>query len=399
MSGWTTPADVRRQLEKYWQRGDLLRASLDDAPLYPLSLRLKGPSARQLGDDFAAVADWLTDLRNHSKQAQGRGYTLHWQRRQHRLHGANDLPVAVTVDSEADALFLLGKQKQAQQFSELTTNILKRFPALTDWLRRKPLQVLQQADDWSRLLSVLDAFMARPRPGCYLRELDIPGVHSKFIERQRGLLAELLDAVLPSAAIAKEASGVRGFNRRYGLLDKPLRVRFRLLDPDLAIQGLTDLEIPVADFAHLAPRAETVFITENEINGLAFPAFPQALVIFGLGYGVDTLAAIPWLADKRVYYWGDIDSHGFAILSRLRQHLPRAESLLMDSATLEAHRPLWGKEEANMRFTGELMGLTAAEQTVYQQLREDKLEQCLRLEQEHIQQHWLTERLKTLKSC
>jgi hypothetical protein len=34
-----------------------------------------------------------------------------------------------------------------------------------------------------------------------------------------------------------------------------------------------------------------------------------------------------------VLYWGDLDTHGFAILDELRAHCPHAESLLMNRAT------------------------------------------------------------------
>ncbi len=42
------------------------------------------------------------------------------------------------------------------------------------------------------------------------------------------------------------------------------------------------------------------------------------------------LAQAGWLARCQVYYWGDIDTHGFAILDQLRTHIPHARSLLMD---------------------------------------------------------------------
>jgi hypothetical protein len=36
-----------------------------------------------------------------------------------------------------------------------------------------------------------------------------------------------------------------------------------------------------------------VLVTENEINGLAFPDVTGGIVIFGLGYGLDRLSEIP----------------------------------------------------------------------------------------------------------
>ncbi|MGI6299138.1 MAG: Wadjet anti-phage system protein JetD domain-containing protein [Saccharofermentanales bacterium] len=42
-------------------------------------------------------------------------------------------------------------------------------------------------------------------------------------------------------------------------------------------------------------------------------------MIFGAGYGFDHLASASWLNQKDIYYWGDIDTHGFAILNQLRR--------------------------------------------------------------------------------
>lgn len=396
MSRWTTPRDLIDQVEKHWRRGDLLRAQFDSGLRYPLTLRLRGPTAGELTDDFAAVADWVSHLQKGSKESRGQGYTLQWQRRQHRVHGANDLPCGATVDSQSDALAMIGKERQAGQFSSLASDILARFPDLSEWIARRPLRLLEYRDDWPRILAVLEAFASHPMPECYLRELDIPGVHSKFIETHRGLLSELLDLVLPEHAIRTDARGVRGFSRRYGLRDKPIRVRFRFLDPSLALAGIRDLEIPLEDFARLAPGVTRTFVTENEINGLSFPDHPGALVIFGLGYSINTLAMISWLSSCSIWYWGDIDTHGFAILNRFRQHLPQARSLLMDEATLESHRPLWGQEDAGKRFVGDLPQLSQCEQRLYRQLCDNHLAKNLRLEQEHVRQSWLQDALDAL---
>ena len=59
------------------------------------------------------------------------------------------------------------------------------------------------------------------------------------------------------------------------------------------------------------------------------------LVVWGAGYGVDELlAALPWRAQVRIRYWGDIDTHGFAILSAVRAVAPHTDSVLMDESTL-----------------------------------------------------------------
>jgi hypothetical protein len=115
---------------------------------------------------------------------------------------------------------------------------------------------------------------------------------------------------------------------------------------------------------------------------LAFPDFPRGLVIFGLGYGLDLLAGANWLRDREVHYWGDIDTHGFAMLDRLRAMLPAAQSLLMNRETLLAHRPLWVQE--TVPHVGSLTRLTHAERALFEDLRFDRLGARVRLEQERI---------------
>nr|WP_274600657.1 DUF3322 domain-containing protein [Halorhodospira neutriphila] len=110
---------------------------------------------------------------------------------------------------------------------------------------------MEHAEEWPQLLAVCAWFRDHPRPGIYLRQLDIPGVDTKFIESRRRLLGELLDLVLPAEAVDTRYTGARGFEARYGLRQAPTRVRLRLLDPELAIRGLTDLAVPVEELARL----------------------------------------------------------------------------------------------------------------------------------------------------
>ncbi len=396
---WTRPPDLIAQLRRHWDSGRLLAERPNgESSLFPLQLRLRKAGSRDLTERFDAVRVWVAELIEHSRERRAHGYEIEWRSIQHRTRGQNRLPRAVIVPSAEDALSLIGKTAQARRFDQLSVALLAEFPGLRDWLVRRPLEALKRADEWPRLLAILRYFRAHPRPGRYLRQLDIAGVDTKFIETRRGLLSELLDAVLPSEAIDPSAGGAAGFNRRYGLASRPVAVRFRILDPALALRGLTDLAVPAEEFAALALDVEQIFITENEINGLAFPPHPRAIVVFGLGYGLDRLAGVDWMARARCWYWGDIDTHGFAILNRLRAHLPEVRSFLMDRATLDAHRELWGQEPEERRFRGELSWLEEPEQALYQALRDDALAPRLRLEQERIRYAWLAAFLEKLKA-
>jgi hypothetical protein len=384
-AGWSKPSDVRQQVQRLWDDGRILAARVDGSDLFPFEMRLRQPTTADIGDRFDAVRNWVREWEQSS------GFDIAWREINHRQTGRNSLPERAVVATEDGALRLIGRGADACRFDQLASITLEGFPQLRPWLARRALLVLEQAAQWPRILAILRWFVAHPRPGIYLRQLDIAGVDSKFIEGHKALLAELLDQVLPAAAIRQDAVGARQFETRYGLLGKPALIRMRILDPALYIAGLSDIAVPVGQFARLEFAARRVFITENEINGLAFPDVPGAIVVFGGGYGVERLAAVPWLHDRELVYWGDIDTHGFAILDRLRASAPHARSLMMDVATLHAHRTLWGREALEKRYTGDLLRLTDDEQALYQALRNDIFGEQLRLEQERIGYGWVRE--------
>ena len=349
MSDWTTPDDIRARVNREWQKGRLLAACLVGDSLYPWRIPLRAPSAANMPNEFDAVRQWIRLLAESAKREGGAGYRLESREIKHRQLGRNTIPVAAWLDTEQDALALIGKRREALRFQAILESAARVFPDLRPWFAQRPLLAIEHTDDWPALLEVLRWVVAHPRPNLYLRQIDVPGVHTKFIEHNKALLSELLDRVLPPEVTNTHVSGVRGFERRYGFRAKPVPIRFRLLDRQLAIHGLSDLTVPSDEFAQFAPDARRVFITENEINFLAFPQLPESLVIFGAGYGFEPLAQARWLHEKTIYYWGDIDTHGFAILDQLRAYFPAARSLLMDRETLLAHRALWGAEDKPLK--------------------------------------------------
>lgn len=395
---WTAPADLRAQVQRLWDRGELLRATVTDAIAWPLRLSLKAPGAADLSDRFESVRDWVSTLRQTPQ------VRIEWREWNHRIQGMQRLPAAVWLDTLQEALAFIGKGRQAQRFEALWQQTSVAQPPLLAWVSRRPIQALELADRWERLLAIVAWLQAHPRPGVYLRQVDAPGVDSKFIEAHRGVLAELLDLSLPSDVIETGATGVAQFARRFGFRDKPVRLRFRLLDPALpslpgchALPGvLPDITLDAASFAALALPVEQVFITENETNFLAFPEVARAIVVFGAGYGWEALARAAWLHRCRLHYWGDIDTHGFAILDQLRGYFPHAASFLMDRETLLAHRSHWGEEPEPARH--DLSRLTTEEAAVYDDLRFDRLQPRLRLEQERIGYGWVCDRLASIPS-
>ncbi len=376
---WTTPEDVRADVQRAWDRGRILGARVTGTPMFPLTIRTRRPDSRALSDRFDDVRQWIRALDEGSRAHCGAGYEIVWAQIEHRQLGRNRVPDGVVIPSEADALHLIGKRRLSERFDALCALTLASFPTLREWIAKRPLELIEHEAAWARVIAVLTWLCEHPRPAVYLRQLDIAGVDTKFIQQRRKLFTELLDQVLPPDAFDPAASS---FEQRYGFRAKAPTIRFRILDRRRALGGLTDNSAPGSELHEHPPHAERVFITENEVNGLAFPDLDDSIVIFGLGYGVDTLGALSWLHTRAIEYWGDIDTHGLAILDRLRAHFPHVRSLLMDRETLLAHREMWVEEAAP--HPGPCTRLSDAERALFDDLRADRLGRRVRLEQERI---------------
>jgi len=381
---WTGTRELKAQLTRLWERGDVLREALGGPSRFPLRLVIKGPGTADITDRFDAVRVWASEL-------SGSIYLrLEWQDIRHRIQGAQRLPGSAWVDSVDAALSLIGKRREWERFAALVSATRQAHPALLPWLEKRPLQALELCAQWPQLLAVVGWFIDHPRPAIYLRQVDLPGIHTKFIEGHRSVLAELLDMALPAEALDPAKTGASQFAGRYGLRDKPTRIRLRVLDPALALlPGIAcpDIALDADSFGRLRFPVRRVFITENEINFLAFPCVKGAIVIFGAGYGWDALARSPWLNHCTLHYWGDIDTHGFAILNQLRGQFAHVVSFLMDRETLLEHTAVWGFEDKPS--LADLPRLTPEERALYDDLRDNRFRKGLRLEQEQIGFGWV----------
>lgn len=339
------------------------------------------PTARELASDFGAVQEWAVQLH----QAAGRGrspvFRLEERRVGGRLVGANAVPAAAWFDRPEQVWRLLGVANEVSALAGLHAASESAHPAIAAWVAAHPLRALRHQAAWPKVTATVLWLGSSVGTAAYLRQIDVPGVDTKFIEGNRTLLAELLDVVLPGAADESRSPG-RDFARRYGFSDKPAMTRVRSLDRTPLFGAITDAVVRVDELARIALPVRRVIIVENEVTFLALPFVPEAVAFFGAGFDVLRLGRIPWLLDRDVVYWGDLDTDGFVILDRLRGQLPDVRSVLMDLDTLRAHESQWTTDPTPSRAV--LERLTPDEAAAYRVLRDNDLGTSLRLEQERV---------------
>ncbi len=75
---------------------------------------------------------------------------------------------------------------------ELVANARQTQPCLLPWLEKRPLQALDLYAEWPLLLAIVARLIAQPRPGLYLRQLDLPGIGFDWLKaRLQALLGPM----------------------------------------------------------------------------------------------------------------------------------------------------------------------------------------------------------------
>jgi len=374
-----TPEQIRKKAERWYV--DYLVSVLREDAFFPRDI----PSDKNTsGKNISDLHQDLTPLLREAKNTKGWGYRVEMNTVETRRNGRQTLPGKILFETEADYLRFSRKENEVRKFRENAALIRREIPALEQWLVANPLQLIRYEAAWPQLLCVCRYFIRTPRPELYIRELPV-NVHTKFIEQHKGILRSLLDDLIAEHIRPDEVE----FEKRFHLKKSEPLIRMKLLDDNIArmhFSGIADLTITQPDFDQLSIPVERVIMLENKTNFsniynfLTLPHLQNSLAVFGRGFAAGTYIQASWLRRVKVYYWGDIDTHGLLILNYLRKYLPGVVPVLMDKFTLFQYESDWSAGEPTLQENPEY--LLPEEKELFHFLRERNI----RLEQEKIRQ-------------
>ncbi|MCI4675772.1 DUF3322 domain-containing protein [Candidatus Mycolicibacterium alkanivorans] len=352
------PADVAEKARRMLDRN--LKAWLFGDAAASLTVRLGSPSEATVAAHRVAVEAWV-------RAWQGSHLDVRWEERHWPSLGRQLLPLSVTLEGRGSIAAAAGATERWQtvrrRFARLqalheepTWNVVlstafRHWNALTD-------------NDFDRLIAVLAWLQQNPASGLLIRQLPIPGVDTKWLGTHRIAVTSLAVPL--------------GIPEHLGLRERELLRAVAILDPAHRrgrprLFAASDRELTALK---LAPPQ--VLVVENLQTLEALPDVPDTVAVFGWGGHAMAVAEFPWVRDApRVLYWGDLDTDGFAILTRFRAKRS-CESLLMDLATIERWRDLAVPHPATEPVDANL--LTKDELAALELLRRERL----RLEQERI---------------
>lgn len=387
-----TVADIKKKAESFYP--EYLTAIISGETPFPKVIRSDKSSSK----DFVESGKQKTELIEQSKDRKGFGYTIKYKTVNTKRDSLQDVIDEISFQTETDFLKFLRKESEVETFKKNAVKILFQLTELSEWVKKYPQKIIQYAESWQQLLNVCDYFKQNPKSNLYIRELPVK-VHTKFIEIHKGVLLDLLNIVLPTENINQEFVTAKEFEKRFGLKFNQSQIRVRVLDKyisDKHLSGLTDLVITEEEFCSLQIPCEKVFVFENKtnysnlMNFLTLPQMENTIGIFGSGFSVSKLKNALWLANKEIFYWGDIDTHGLKILSQIRGYFSNTKSIMMDFETLNTFKDDWDKGEPIHESS--LPNLNSDEQELFQFVKADNIN-TIRLEQEKISQDYVLKQI------
>ncbi len=383
-----SPDEIKNQVLKWWK--PLLQSTLSGDIFFPKSIdRIGKIQPNHVTQNFETLQKSINILYRFSKNKTGIGYLVKSTEKTFRRTGRHELPDAIVFENVEDYVGFIGKKSEWKHFLINYEKIITFIPQLKEWVLPNCVWLTDAQINWGDILKVCRYFLDDPRPNLYVRQLPIP-VHTKFIEDNVTIIQSMLDFLIPQHIRNHQQ---KRFAERYFLKYDELLIRMRILDISLPwFSNFSDISIPLSDFVKLELPFRNILITENKMNFLTLPALPSTIAVWsGGGFNVSYLRNVASLAEKNIFYWGDIDEHGFQILHQLRTYYPNTQSIMMDYKTFEQFSQFAVSGSRNK--SEQLNLLVKDELKLFEQL---KLWDKNRLEQEKITQEYVEEYFKNL---
>lgn len=316
-----TPDQLREQLKRQWENTSLRVDRLLGNASWPLSLSIGKPTAGEMASDARGIKATI-DLWRGMQTGK-----VSWRAEKYRALAAPiELPAQWTLSEPAQWVSAIADRSisiEYKRYRHLFANISPLWHELL--LRRRHL--ITSLDDAEIIRAAEVALTLKPGSanGAPLRSLSVRGIDSKFLERNRTLVTRMLDV---------RFDGEPGEVGLETFLDATQEGKHWLLVVDLDGNLLPFPRIRVrdADLEAHAVTGSAIVIVENEQCVHLLPQLPGTVAVLGAGLNLNWLQGA-WLKDRRIAYWGDIDSWGLAMLGTARRYQPSVTSILMDGAT------------------------------------------------------------------
>ncbi len=351
-----SPQELAERLARQWHDADTREQRLLSAEAWPLCLAIGRPSGGQVQGQFERV-------RRHVEQwravAVGR---VEWEEVAYR--GTAEpirLPCRWHLAGPSEWVAAIGDSAIRREYQKLARLVAATDPRFHRLLVRRR-QLSRERDEAEVMQAAELALLLQPgcAAGAPLRALSLAGIDSKFFERHRSLLVPLLDRRFDGAV---SETGLEAF---LGALDENDHWLL-VADLDGSLLPFAQLRVRDKELLERPLPAGHILVVENERCLHQLPRVKDTVAILGAGLNLAWMAA-PWLAERSIAYWGDIDTWGLTMLARARHHQPSLVPLLMSRTEYEHYADAHAVPEPGPAGPMAPTGLSVEEAELYARL-------------------------------
>ena len=364
-----SPEILAAKLARQWSDAAIREIRLLSPETWPVKLSIGRPDPELLHNDLAGVRDHLKRWRAVTVGE------VTWVSSGYRATSdALEIPQYWQLNSPSQWVEACNDKSISNEYNRLGRIVNAIDPIFRPLIVRQRNQVMSRSpEEVIRAAEVAMLLSPGYAGGLPLRTLSIGGCDSKFFERNRSLLQQMLILRFGELAQNRTLEQFLGAQETgdHWLLVVPL---------DEGLLPFEQQRIRASELFNSVLPGTHVLIVENERCLYLLPNAPKTIAVLGSGLNLSWLKA-RWLQQRHVAYWGDIDTWGLLMLARARAACPTLQPLMMDMETFGQNAPasaVFEPETAGDQIPEEL---NSSEQILYRYLL--SLERG-RLEQEFI---------------
>jgi hypothetical protein len=364
----------KKALNKYTA---YLKSIINNDTYFPLEIKGNKQISTQ---EYSKAFEAFTTFYNNSKEKKGYGYSFEYEK-------TKKIKITrIYFETEEDYLKFIEKESQTNSFK----NNIKTLRSTLDISDETLISNVSKISKWdvkfcTNIARISSFIINNPQSNLYQRELPI-AVHTKFLEKNITVITSFISNFIP-------LKNVDNKYQKLGLLDKSFLIKIRSTSPFKIFDSKNNLScssetitLTPKEFEQFKHSSKTIFVVENETTFYNFPIKENELCLYSGGFSILSFKNNSYLRENSLFYFGDLDEHGFAIFSMFKDVYPNAKSIFMNMKCLMEFKKYKaeGKE-----YKGSLQNLNNEEETCFKYLKETNS----RLEQEKIPTSYIKKEL------
>ncbi|QDT27852.1 hypothetical protein Enr10x_31870 [Gimesia panareensis] len=371
-----SPAELTLSLRRQWENADKRETRLlGGENAWPVIHSIGLPTSKEMFSDLDSVKRHVNEWRQVNV-----GEVI-WEGVRYRAtSGPVEMPVQWKLQQPTEWINACADQTIHNEFKSLTLLAEQTDPLFHSLLiRRRSLWLSKRLDEVVQAAHLAMELESGCAAGTPLRAISLGGIDTKFFERNARLVTALLDTRFDDEV---SRIGIEAFLGAISEGDHWLL----LMDLDGSLLPFRRQRVRSSELRESILPGKRLLIIENESCQHQLPDVPETIAVLGSGFDLGWIEGHR-LQERKIGYWGDIDTWGLQFLAKARLTVQQLDALMMTSEVYEQHSYA-AVPEPIIAGVDLPTGLSNPERALYKRLLKEPKG---RLEQEFLPQKFIRE--------